>query len=79
MKSQELRDSWDGGMSIQCTQCLEGIYTERVYRVSVLLAAEISEWPQSNSVNMLSTAVLCDLVTGERNVVFPKTRERESI
>lgn len=71
MKSQELRDSWDGGMSIQCTQCLEGIYTERVYHVSVLLSAEISEWPQSNK-----TAVLCDLVTGERNVVFPKTRER---
>lgn len=26
-------------------QCLEGNYTECVYRVSVLPSAEISEWP----------------------------------
>lgn len=51
-----------------------GALTLNVYSVSVFPGEQISEWLQSNSVNILSTAVLCDLVIGKFDVSFSKIK-----
>lgn len=53
--------------------------TLNMYSGSVFPGGEISEWPQSSNVNILNTAVPCNLVIGKFNVVFSQDKKRETI